>query len=178
MREDPRVTTSLPLPILPFTPLPVPASPSFEETKEEARAILLAGAELPLPSAVQRHQERVLDRVYNVLASTGEGQRLYVLEKAGLIPRVKIGRSNDPWARIRHHVSEMNSHQYGLIDAHVTDPVDDRLSIIRAEGEAHIGMGKRYERITSEEFRDADFVTATLWADISVQRHQPQTDGE
>lgn len=106
------------------------------------------------------------------------GIEIYVLEKAGPIPRVKIGRSNDTWAHIRHHVSEMYSHQYGLIDAHVTDPVDDWLSIIRAEGGAHIGMGKRYKRITSEEFRDADFVIATLWADVSVQRHQPQTDSE
>ncbi|WP_055527418.1 hypothetical protein [Streptomyces graminilatus] len=174
------MTTSplLPLPVLPFTPLPVPVSPSFEETKKEARAILLAGAELPLPAAVQRHQERVLDGLYNALASTGEGQRLYVLEKAGPIPRVKIGRSNDPWKRIRHHVSEMNSHQYGLIDAHVTDPVDDRLSISRAEVAAHVGMGRRYQRITREEFRDADFVIATMWAYVSVQRHQPHTDDE
>ncbi|MFI9829591.1 hypothetical protein ACIHIX_18100 [Streptomyces sp. NPDC051913] len=68
------MTISLsPLPILPFTPLPVLASPSFEEIKEEARAILLAGAELPLRLVVRRHQERILDRVYNALVSTGEG---------------------------------------------------------------------------------------------------------
>lgn len=62
----------------------------------------------------------------------------------------------------------MNSYQYGLIDAHVTDPVDDLLSITRAENEAHIGMGKRYERINQELFRDADFLYATLWADLAV----------
>ncbi|WP_329009122.1 GIY-YIG nuclease family protein [Streptomyces sp. NBC_01601] len=87
---------------------------------------------------------------------------------AGPIPRIKIGRSNDPRARIRDHVHEMNSYQYGLIDAHVTDPVDDLLSITRAENEAHIGMGKRYERINQELFRDADFLYATLWADLAV----------
>ncbi|MER6149327.1 GIY-YIG nuclease family protein [Streptomyces hirsutus] len=157
------------MPLQPFIPLPIPAQPPFQQTKKEAEAILLAGAEAPLPLAVRRHQQKVLTRVRDVLASTGaEGHRLYVLEIAGPIPRIKIGRSSDPRARIREHVHEMNSYQYGLIDAHVTDPVDDLLSITRAENEAHIGMGKRYERINRELFRDADFLYATLWADLAV----------
>ncbi|MGW7261183.1 hypothetical protein [Streptomyces sp. NPDC054834] len=46
------------------------------------------------------------------------------------------------------------------------------LSITRAEAEAHVGVGKRYKPITREAFRDADFVVASLWADIAVQRHR------
>ncbi|MFF4205716.1 hypothetical protein ACFYZ8_34270 [Streptomyces sp. NPDC001668] len=160
---------ALPLPTL----LPAPALPSFEQTKEEAREILLAGATAPLPWKVRRHQDRVLDRVHDALAGAGKGQRLYVLEIAGPIPRVKIGRSNDPWVRIRQHVAEMNGYQYGLIDAHLTTAVDDLLSITRAEAEAHVGVGKRYKPITREAFRDADFMVASLWADVAIQLHQP-----
>lgn len=62
----------------------------------------------------------------------------------------------------------MNSYQHGLIDAHVTDLVDGLSSITQAEIEAHTGMGKRYERINRELFRDANFLYATLWADLAV----------
>lgn len=158
------------MPFQPFMPLSVAAPPPlFQQTKDEAEAILLSGAGVPLSSAVRHHQRRVLTRVRDVLASTGtKGHRLYVLEIAGPIPRIKIGRSKDPWARIRDHVHEMNSYQYGLIDAHVTNLVDDLLSITMAENEAHTGMGKRYERINQELFRDADFLYAKLWADLAV----------
>lgn len=170
-----------PPPLLqPPTPLPIPTPLPFQQTKEEAEAILLSGAGAPMPSAVRRHQQRVLTRVRDVLASTGTGHRLYVLEIAGPIPRIKIGRSNDPRTRIRDHVREMNSYQHGLIDAHVTDPVDDLFSIRQAENEAHTGMGKRYERINQELFRDADFLYATLWADlaITVQLNRLYEDNE
>lgn len=167
-----------PIPLPPFPPMPVPALPSFQQTKAEAKAILLAGADAPLPSAVRRHQERVLTRLRDALTNTGKGHRLYVLEVAGPISRVKIGRSNGPRGRIRRHITLMNGFQYGLIDAHVTDPVDDLLAITRAENQAHTGVGKRYKRITGEEFRDADFAFAGAWADIAVFLHQPQEDTE
>lgn len=174
------MTIPPPLPFGPSLPvrLPVPALPSFQQTKEEARAILLAGAGEPLPWEVRRHQERVLGRVHDVLAGTGEGQRLYVLEIAGPVPRVKIGRSNHPRGRIREHITEMNGYQYGLIDAHVTDPVDDLLAITRAETAAQIGVGKRYKSISREVFRDADFTVASLWADVAVNLHQAHEDTE
>jgi hypothetical protein len=167
-------------PPLPFINVPLPptapphfAPPSFEQTKQEAREILLAGAEYPLPPTVLRHQDRVLERVYNLLADTGTGcHRLYVLEIAGPIPRVKIGRSNDPRGRIRGHVATSNCHQFGLIDAHVTDPVDDQLSAQRAETEAHIGVGRRHKPMAGsrEIFPHADFTFASLWADLAVIR--------
>jgi hypothetical protein len=173
---------TIPPPSPPVLPLLAPplaiALPTFEQTKEEAREILLAGAGAPLPSKVRLHQERVLDGIHDVLARTGKGQRLYVLEIAGTIPRIKIGRSNNPWVRIRQHVAEMNGYQYGLIDAHLTTAVDDLLSITRAEAEAHRGMGKRYTTIASEAFRDADFTVASLWADVAVLIHQPQEDSD
>ncbi|WP_406364413.1 hypothetical protein [Streptomyces sp. NBC_00645] len=163
-----------PLPNMPFIPLPVSALPSFEETKEEAKTILMAGADTPLPHAVVRHQQRVFARIDRDLAATEpRSHRLYVLEIAGPIPRVKIGRSEDPRVRIRGHVSEMNSYQYGLIDAHVTSRASDKLAITRAEGEAQRGVGRRFKRITSETFRDADFTIAVMWADIAVLRQQP-----
>jgi hypothetical protein len=178
--EDQRVTippTFAHLP--PLVPPPAaPAGPSFDQTKEEARAILLAGAGAPLPSSVRLHQERVLDRVHDVLAGSGIGQRLYVLEIAGPVPRVKIGRSNHPWARIRQHLAEMNGYQYGLIDAHLTTEAHDLRSITRAEAEAHTGMGKRYTPIGREAFRDADFTVASLWADVGVLLHQPHEEGD
>lgn len=163
------MTIPPPVPPQPFIPLSIPAPPTFQQTKEEAEAILLSGAGAPLPPAVRGHQHRVLTRVRDFLTRTGiKGHRLYVLEIAGPIPRIKIGRSNNPRARIRDHVNEMNSYQYGLIDAHITDAVDDLFSITQAETEAHTGMGKRYVRISQELFRDADFSYATLWADLAV----------
>ncbi|MFF7543341.1 hypothetical protein ACFZCU_06855 [Streptomyces canus] len=173
MTTIPPPAPMLPVPLPPFAPFLL--VPTFQQTQQEARAALLAGAEAPLSPMIRRHQERVLSRVCNVLVSTGiRCQRLYVLEVAGPIPRVKIGRSNDPWVRIRQHVTEMNRYQYGLVDAHVTDPVDDLASITRAEVEAHTWMGKHYKPITREEFRDADYEFAMLCADIAVQLHQPQ----
>lgn len=176
------MTIPPPSPLAPLsllTPPPTaPAGPSFEQTKEEAREILLAGAGHPLPSIVRLHQERVLDRVHDFLTSTGKGQRLYVLEVAGPIPRVKIGRSNNPWVRIRQHLAGMNDYQYGLIDAHLTTAVDELLVITRAEAEAHIGMGNRYTRIGREAFRDADFTVASLWADVGVSLHQPHEESD
>lgn len=111
------------------------------------------------------------------MVNTGaRGHRLYVLEIAGPIPRVKIGRSDDPWVRIRRHVTTMNGYQYGLIDAHVTDAVDDLLSVTRAEAQAHLGVGKRYTSITREEFREANFTFAVTWADFAILQHQPQEE--
>lgn len=63
------------MPLQPFTYLPIPAPPPFQQTKGEAEAILLSGAGAPLPPAI-----------------------------AGPVPRIKIGRSIDPRARIRDHV--------------------------------------------------------------------------
>jgi hypothetical protein len=167
------VTTApptLPYVFVPSVPLPlVPAAPSFQQTRQDAMDVLLAGAEAPLPHSVRRHQARVLSRVGDDLLATGAtNQRLYVLEIAGPVPRVKIGRSNAPWVRIRQHVTDMNRYQYGLLDAHITDPLDDLLSITRAEGQAHVWMGRHHKPITREEFRDGDYALAVLCADIAV----------
>ncbi|MER5615871.1 hypothetical protein [Streptomyces sp. NPDC002215] len=132
--------------------------------QEKARAILVAGAPAPLPQHVMDLQERLLGRL---LGTGAVGCRLYVLEIAGPIPRVKIGRSQNFWKRVNDHLREMNRYQYGLVDAHLTERLSDR-AIERAEAKAHGWMSERYRSITKEEYANADYGFAVTCADAAA----------
>lgn len=155
-------------------PLAVPASPTLQELQAEVRELLRAGAVFPLPSVVRRLQHRVLSRVDEELGGAGR-PRLYVLEIAGAVPRVKIGISSNPRARVRQHVTEMTRYQHGLVDAYVTDPLAGPVAADRAEGQAHRWMRKIFAPITREEFAHGDFAFAVVCADQAV-RIQDEAD--
>lgn len=126
-----------------------------------------AGARVPLP--VRRHQALVLDRVVDRLGYEPHGHRLYVLEIAGPCPRVKVGASRDVVRRIKEHIGEMNNSQHGVLDAHVTDALDNARAVSRAEAEAQHFMNKFFTPMRSREhFTDADFFQAIVIANVAV----------
>ena len=139
-------------------PAPPPARLSFLRLQERARALLLAGTAVPLPPPVVRLQQRLRVRVRDELLDTdAAGHRLYVLDIAGPNPRVKIGRTENLWKRIDDHLREMNRYQYGLVDAHLTEPLPDERALKRAEAQAHVWMARHYQPITREEYAHADY---------------------
>ncbi|MFF7362331.1 hypothetical protein [Streptomyces sp. NPDC008125] len=101
--------------------------------------------------------------------------RLYVLEIAGPNPRIKIGRSKNPWGRIPQHLREMNRYQYGLVDLHLTDSVPAH-AIERAETQAHRFMTKFGTPIAQEEFTNSDFASAVTCADIAAMLAASDSD--
>ncbi|MGW4025742.1 MULTISPECIES: GIY-YIG nuclease family protein [unclassified Streptomyces] len=153
-------------------PAPQPGRPSFLRLQAEARAILLAGAAVPLPQPVVRLQRRLRDRVRDELLDTGAvGHRLYVLEIAGPNPRVKIGRTEKLWTRIDQHLREMNRYQYGLVDAHLTERLPDDRALGRAEAQAHAWMTRHYQPVTREEYANADYDFAVTCANAAAGLH-------
>lgn len=139
-------------------------------SRARARILMRDIGNGPLPDSIRRVQAEARESVRAVLAETGfRGHRLYVLEVAGRHPRVKIGISEDPWARIARHVADMNRYQYALIRAHVTDQLPDRLTAERAETQAHKWMSKLFAAPSSaEEFMDGDYYFGTVCADTAV----------
>lgn len=81
----------------------MPAPPTLKELQVEVRELLRAAAVFPPPAIVRRLQHRILSRVDDELDGT-DHPRLYVLEIAGTVPRVKIGVSTTPG-----HVSDSTS---------------------------------------------------------------------
>ncbi|MEU3904187.1 hypothetical protein AB0F20_10245 [Streptomyces goshikiensis] len=162
----------LPRQYLKLLPAPRPSErPSFLRLQEEARAILLAGAPAPLPQTAVRLQRRIRSRIGDELLTTGPaGPRLYVLEIAGPNPRVKIGRTEQLWKRIDHHLREMNRYQYGLVDAHFTERLP-AWAMERAEAQAHDWMARHYQPVTREEYVNADYGFAVTCADAAVGLH-------
>ncbi|MPY61961.1 hypothetical protein [Streptomyces spongiae] len=113
-------------------------------------------------------RHRVLSRVVDELEGA-DRPRLYVLEIAGAVPRVKIGVSTHPRTRVQQHVTEMTRYQHGLVDAYVTAPRGDHLAADRAEGQAHRWMRKIFAPIGTEEFAYGDFDFGVVRADQAVR---------
>ncbi|WP_097873452.1 GIY-YIG nuclease family protein [Streptomyces sp. ms184] len=93
---------------------------------------------------------------------------MYVLEIAGPNPRVKIGRTQNLWKRIDQHLREMNRYQYGLVNAHLTEPLPDERALKRAEVQAHAWMARYYQPITREEYAHADYEFAVTCANAAA----------
>lgn len=146
----------------------MPAPPTLKELQAEVRELLCAAAVFPLPAVVRRLQLRVLSRVDDELENA-DRPRLYVLEIAGAVPRVKIGVSTNPRTRVRQHVTEMTRYQHGLVDAYVTAPLGDSRAADRAEGQAHRWMRKLFAPIGTEEFAYGDFDFGVVCADQAVR---------
>lgn len=104
-------------------------------------------------------------------------RRLYVLEIVGPNPRVKIGRTEHLRRRIGDHLREMNRYQYGLVDAHITEPLPAR-ALPRAEALAHAWMARPYRAITKEEYADADYGFAVNCANAAVGLHVDRPAGK
>ncbi|MDX2407357.1 GIY-YIG nuclease family protein [Streptomyces microflavus] len=155
-------------------PAPPPAHPSFLRLQERARAILLASAAAPLPQPVLQLQRQLRDRVFDELLDTGAARhRLYVLEIAGPNPRIKIGRTQNLWKRIDQHLRDMNRYQYGLVNAHLTEPLPDERALKRAEAHAHAWMAQHYQPITKEEYVHADYDFAVTCANAAAGLTRP-----
>lgn len=94
-----------------------------------------------------------------------------MLEIAGPNPRVKIGRTQNLWKRIDDHLRKMNRYQYGLVNAHLAEPLPDKLALERAEARAHAWMARYYQPITREEYANADYGFAVACADAAAGLH-------
>ncbi|MFF7656798.1 hypothetical protein ACFZCY_44615 [Streptomyces sp. NPDC007983] len=136
------------------------------------RRLMRNAGDGPLPALALRVQDRARERVRDFLSEDGfREHRLYVLEVAGSHPHIKIGYSADPWARLNQHIGAMNRWYHTLIRAHVSEPLDDKLSGMEAEEQAHSFMRKLYP-VTAPRAREAfmgtDFKFGKTCVDIAV----------
>ncbi len=104
-----------------------PQPSDFELRREEYRTMLTAGL-LPaheLPQVARHVEDKAVGGAWERAGSPVDGDCLYVLSVAGTHPRTKIGHSTRVLRRIDEHLNEYHVNGHGLVDAWISEPLDN-----------------------------------------------------